>query len=345
MVEGFIENGHNVQVLSMLPAYIAHVDSLEEDGIRYKFINYKNKIGVKHFQVALDVCRKINDDGFFKADIIICDTLNVSMYLGALIARLVGKIKLTAIVTDLPNSVSKYEKGLKHLTSSFLSGKYIASFDYYVLQTRQMNDVVNPKNKPYIVMEGVCDLPNYQTYNMKPRDSKRKLLYAGGRPSKDGVDLLIAAFRQLPYLDAQLDIYGSMPDVELGHDLLDSRIIYHGKTENSIIAKAENESFLLINPRPTSEEYTKYSFPSKVMEYMASGTPMVTTKLAGIPKEYFEYAYTFEEYSVECYRRVLDYIFNQPLSVHQGLGIKAREYVMKNKNKVVQTQRILTLYK
>ena len=29
------------------------------------------------------------------------------------------------------------------------------------------------------------------------------------------------------------------------------------------IKKAESEAYLLINPRPVNEEYTKYSFPSK----------------------------------------------------------------------------------
>ena len=56
---------------------------------------------------------------------------------------------------------------------------------------------------------------------------------------------------------------------------------------------------LLINPRFSNEEYTKYSFPSKNMEYMASGTPILTTKLPGMPKEYYEYIYLFEEESIE----------------------------------------------
>ena len=51
----------------------------------------------------------------------------------------------------------------------------------------------------------------------------------------------------------------------------------------------ELKATLLVNPRPTTEEFTIYSFPSKNMEYMASGTPLLTTKLPGMPEEYHQY--------------------------------------------------------
>ena len=35
-----------------------------------------------------------------------------------------------------------------------------------------------------------------------------------------------------------------------------------------------------------SEEYTKYSFPSKIMEYVSTGKPTICYKLDGIPDEY-----------------------------------------------------------
>ena len=44
-----------------------------------------------------------------------------------------------------------------------------------------------------------------------------------------------------------------------------TRLMNHPK-----IVKEEKKSTLLVNPRFTNEEYTKYSFPSKNMEYMAS---------------------------------------------------------------------------
>ncbi len=345
LVEGFIANGHSVQVLSTLPTSVKYVSNLDEDGVKYCFIPYKNTVGVKHFQVVNSVSRKILFDKTFKPDIIICDTLNASMCIGAFLVKRLTKAKFVGIVTDLPESMSKYEKGLLNRAASYFSTKYIKNFDYYVLLTRQMNDVVNPKGHPYMIMEGVCGINPEKRTIKDVKGGKRKILYAGGRPSKDGVDMLIAAFRQLPDNDLELNVYGDMPDVEKGPDTNDSRIIYHGKTENCIIAEAEQNSYLLVNPRPTGEDYTKYSFPSKVMEYMASGTPMVTTKLAGIPEEYFKYIYAFKECTTECYLDVLRYILSQDVEVHFNKGREAQAFVLNNKSKLVQTKRIIELVK
>lgn len=345
LVEGFQENGHCVRVLSVLPSSLKYIDSIEENGVHYSFIPVKDKPGIKHFQIANGVKKIICKNASFRPDVIVCDTLNASMCIGAFWARLSYKAKFVGIVTDLPNSVSQFEKGIINRASSYLSTKYIKSFDYYVLLTRQMNKVVNPKNKPYMIMEGVCDLPAKQASkdSQRPSKGKRKILYAGGRPSKDGVDMLLTAFKQIEGDDLELNIYGIMPEVEIGRDPSDARIIYHGKTENSDIVKDELDSYLLVNPRPTGEEYTKYSFPSKVMEYMATGTPMVTTKLAGIPEEYFKYVYTFEECTTECYLSVLKDILSRNVDDHFQKGKKARDFVLNNKNKKVQTERIISL--
>ena len=344
IVEGLLANNHQVKVLSFLPSFVDYVNTIDEDGIQYSFIRYLNRSGIKHFQIAKEVFQYIRHTPF-KPDVVICDTLNTSMCIGALMARLLKKISVTAIITDLPASVSKYDKSLVSRLSSYVSNKYINHFDKYILLTSQMNDVVNLRNRPFIIMEGICESQQKQSITITTNDSlrKRKLLYAGGRPSKDGIDMLIAAFKRIPYPDIELNVYGSIPNVSLGKDPSDERIFYHGKTENSVIAKAEQESCLLINPRPTNEEYTKYSFPSKVMEYMASGTPMVTTKLAGIPQEYYDYVFTFDSCDENCYYETLSKILCLNEDTLKNKGIEAQKFVKTNKNNVVQAARIIEL--
>jgi glycosyltransferase involved in cell wall biosynthesis len=43
---------------------------------------------------------------------------------------------------------------------------------------------------------------------------------------------------------------------------------------------------VLVNPRQNDEAYTKYSFPSKNIEYLLSGNPVVAYMLDGVPEEY-----------------------------------------------------------
>ena len=81
------------------------------------------------------------------------------------------------------------------------------------------------------------------------------------------------------------------------------------------------------------------------MEYMTTGVPMVTTKLAGIPKEYYEYVFTFEESTEECYYKTLLKILALPSEEIRRKGKMAQEFVLSKKNKKTQTARIVELIK
>ena len=75
----------------------------------------------------------------------------------------------------------------------------------------------------------------------------------------------------------------------------DERVFYGGMLLNTEIVAKEQEATLLVNPRPTQEEFVKYSFPSKTMEYMASGTPVMTTVLPGMPREYHPHVFLLRD--------------------------------------------------
>ena len=66
----------------------------------------------------------------------------------------------------------------------------------------------------------------------------------------------------------------------------DSRIHYYGvvsaEKANEILQQAD----VLVNPRQNDDEYTKYSFPSKNIEYLMTGNAVVAYMLDGIPEEY-----------------------------------------------------------
>lgn len=345
IVDGLICNGHKVVALSHLPIGVEYQGMVKEGKLVYYFIKYVNKPIAKHIQIARGVYKKIKHlkKTGFTPDVLICDILNVSVCLGALLAGKIFNIKTVGIVTDLLGISSHEEKNPIHRMAAKISNTYIKDFDYYILLTQQMNEVVNPKKRPYIIMEGICDdkapMTSYTIHN------KRRLFYAGGRPSKDGIDMLIPAFKRLDDPNLELHLYGSIPNVNIGQDPEDKRIFYHGIVDNKTIVEEECKSDLLLNPRPTGESYTLYSFPSKVMEYMVTGIPMVTTRLAGIPKDYYKFVYTFDECSEDCYFETLSKILALPSTDIQNKGREAQKYVISNKNKKTQTERIVELIK
>ena len=112
---------------------------------------------------------------------------------------------------------------------------------------------------------------------------------------------------------------------------------------NDIVIQAELEADLLINPRPTHEEFTRYSFPSKNMEYMATGTPVLTTDLPGMPEEYKQYVYLLKDETEDGVCQALIQIFKEPDKERSEKGKKAKRFVMEKKNNVRQAKKVVDL--
>ena len=209
-----------------------------------------------------------------------------------------------------------------------------------------MNTAANPKNKPHLVIEGQCDskVPPQSTGEPYEAESgKQVMIYAGNIQGKYGIGYLVEGFLLADLPNAELRVYGRGDFLDELLKLCESHpnLRYMGVKPNSEIVEEEQRAALLVNPRPTAPEYTKYSFPSKNMEYMASGTPLLTTKLPGMPKEYYPYIYLLEDETPEGAANALKAILSTPLSQRREKGRAAREFVLKNKSNLTQTKKII----
>lgn len=109
---------------------------------------------------------------------------------------------------------------------------------------------------------------------------------------------------------------------------------------NNEVVKAQMQAMLLINPRPSEEEYTKYSFPSKNMEYMVSGRPTLTTYLQGMPKEYLNYVYVIENETEIGIADMITKIVNKSKLELSRKGREAQQFVLVHKNNISQAKKL-----
>ena len=121
---------------------------------------------------------------------------------------------------------------------------------------------------------------------------------------------------------------------------IDSRIKYFGNRPNDEILDYEKRAKLLVNPRFSNFEFTKYSFPSKLMEYMVSGTPVLTTKLPGIPEEYHDKMYFIEEESEEGLKESILNCISKSQEELNLFGNNAKYYVLSVKNNIIQIKNL-----
>ena len=101
------------------------------------------------------------------------------------------------------------------------------------------------------------------------------------------------------------------------------------------------EASLLVNPRPSTLELTKYSCPSKTFEYMASGTPVLMAKLPGIPEEYHPYLYFFEREDEEGFVEAFERLLHLDRQELVDKGKAAAEFLVANKGSEKQVAELL----
>lgn len=358
IIEGLKKNGVNCEAFSSIPVNrsiskkILWNEKKEiENGIFYRYIPFINLPYIHNVCLVFYSFFYILFWGIRnrKEKFVLMDILNVSICMGSLLACKLLSLHCVGILTDMPGLLVGASTTVKNkfLNTKKITQLYASYFDSYVLLTEQMNEVINKKNKPYIVMEGLADITISPIEIQNKETGKRSILYAGGLHERYGLKILVEAFLDINNPNYKLIIYGSGPFVnELKeYTKKDHRIEYRGVVSNKEVMKAEIEATLLVNPRPTKEEFTKYSFPSKNMEYMSIGRPLLTTKLPGMPKEYYNYVYLFEEETIDGYKKSLESILSKPISELDKKGQIAQKWILENKNNIKQTSRILELVK
>ena len=81
------------------------------------------------------------------------------------------------------------------------------------------------------------------------------------------------------------------------------------------------------------------------MEYLASGVPTLLYKLPGIPEEYYDYCFSLTDLSVDALALKITEIMQVPESELKDLGNKAKDFIFKKKNPLMQCVKLYDLVK
>ncbi len=254
---------------------------------------------------------------------------------------------LCTLVTDLPNEFGIVtEKGIRKLLAAHIGKKTMKMTqcaDSFVLLTEEMKYPLKVNDRPYVVVEGFAKEENAAA--QEGASEVKTVVYTGTMNRLFGVGNLVKAFQMIEREDVELHLYGigDMADEILALSKKDKRIKYFGSVSREVVLQAQKHATLLVNPRGNTEDFTKYSFPSKTMEYMASGRPLIAFLLDGMTREYAEYILTFQEFTPESMAESLKEALNLSVEELNARGERAKEFVLRNKNRKVQTKKILDM--
>ena len=361
LAKGLVENGAKVDVLSV-PAVAAfphsiykHIagkqETIEKD-IRIQWVPFINIQGMKQLTIKENVEKLLEqwlqENKAIKDKVVLMYSIYPPYTEPAV--RLCKKYgcHLSAVITDLPEYMYSWKnmKGIRGWYSKRLSEKMLklqGRCDSYILFTKPMAAKMGIQNKPYMVSEGFCDASIFDDIPEQEKYPKKTIVYGGNLSRLYGIQNLVKGFMQTD-MDAELHLYGAGGDAAFIEECAkqDSRIKFFGRVDRKTMLIALKRAHLLVVNKPTADDYSNYSFSSKILEYMASGTPLLTTKVGGMPEEYYDYFYFFDEESTEGIKHSLEKIINFSDKQLRDNGIAARAFAVKNKSYQYMTSTIVS---
>lgn len=263
----------------------------------------------------------------------------ISMYLNSLIF----KCKTITLLADLPiDDVINRRVIWKFLRSvfDFITEKLINKVDSLIVLNKNVIEHYSYKGN-YLVIDGAINSHDFSEVVNLSASNKKNVVYSGALVEYNGIRGLMECFRNFEN-DIILEIYGSgyLLDEVVEVSEKSKNIFYRGNVSNKEMHKIQKSAWLLINPRNSDDLITKLTFPSKLLEYMASGTPVVSSIIPGMDTVYLDLLYILKSNDPQDIRNMILYLNDLNELELANKGRVAREFVIKEKNWEVVNEKI-----
>lgn len=217
------------------------------------------------------------------------------------------------------------------------------SADGGVLITKKMHTFFNFNN--YIVVDSIAlEKIEITAPNVKLPKGKN-FIYTGGLSEEYGVEKLVNFFSSDDFKSQEVNLVlcggGVLAEWCEKVAFQRSNIYYLGVVSNDEVLSIQKKAFALINMRHTESDYTKYSFPSKIAEYLQAGVPVITTKLDGIPSDLLGHLTIVDENNLNAV--VMDLIINYESALKKAK--ESTSYYMSTRSVKQQSKKLSELIK
>jgi glycosyltransferase involved in cell wall biosynthesis len=156
---------------------------------------------------------------------------------------------------------------------------------------------------------GVSRLPS-QIPMPKADYQPRVALYSGAMNQYGGVELLVEAFHNVTRPGAELWLCGKGQNAAVNRAIAqDTRIKSLGFVSEEKLINLSKQADIFVNPRPSSIPGNERNFPSKILEYLTFGKPVVSTWTPGLAPEYRDVLIVPDEENPQFLAQTIDRVF------------------------------------
>ena len=351
-VSGAICDSINGSVLPPYPVYkdriIEPVEWCHKPGAADISVGYKNNKYINRLNCKKAMLKAADKwcNTRYKGEGVIVFVYSMRSAPMATACRIKDKIpqaKIYLIITDLPQFMdlgqSRLKAALKKIDWKSIK-KMQKKFDGFILYAEKMADYLEIPSGKWILMEGSYDTSEQRAVTA---ERKKAVMYSGKLDEQYGIKMLVDAFMSISEPDVELWLTGGGNAESYIQECAkkDTRIKFYGfLPSREDVLRKQAEASLLINMRLPSEPASEYCFPSKLFEYMATGVPVLSFKIKGIPKEYADYLYFIENEDVESIAEAINAVLKVPLLERNQKGNKAKMFIVEQKNTRIQCERI-----
>lgn len=347
-------SGTDVSLLSVLPVpnypeyprRIVRASIIQQDGVHGVTLGFLNVVLLKHISRFLAcITRGMRFIRLHQPRVLVVHGVHTPFLLFARLIKPLYRTSICVVMTDPPGVVREGDGKVvrmfkfidRHLVRFLSTG-----FDGAICLTPALAEDFAP-GVPSLIMEGFAN-PELSRIDFKKdylTSTRLHIAYAGGINAEYGVANLVRAFQRISDPTARLELYGRGPlDAwVLKQSEVDARIKHHGLVAHEDLIPRLAHASVLVNPRPAAQGFVRYSFPSKLLEYMALGVPVVTTRLDSLPKEYLPFFEVTEDDSVEALVQAIERVHNH-YAVAVERALQGQVYVVQEKSVAAQGKRI-----
>ena len=289
LIRGLVESGCQVQLLGHrpepvwprgafhVPGFVGHKPIHEAGpGIHQHLISYLNVYRLRDIILSLrqiTVFRRMIKNAQAPRCVLSYNLYPHSYAVGREAMR--QGIPWIPIVADAPGDPAAYQK-LSHQIRSAAGCAFLSWHSF-----------TNWPDEPKIHLDGgVSALPD-PAMALPDSNAPKIVFYAGVLNQFGGVDLLLDAFAEIRNSDVRLWICGKGDNPKLRDALQnDHRITFYGCVDEKTLQQISRQAWVMVNPRPNHVIDSLHNFPSKILEYLSYGKPVVSIWTPGIAPEY-----------------------------------------------------------
>jgi glycosyltransferase involved in cell wall biosynthesis len=262
-------------------------------------------------------------------------------------ARLIGA-KAVVSLCDINVPGETVPSGWSWRLDFWLQRWLIPHFDGYVVASDAIaRDFL--RGRPHMRLDGGIArgiLEHYEAAESEKKsadaDGRFVITAAGSLREANGLLVILKAFSALQGEKYRLCIAGPGPlenQIRAAAER-DPRIQYLGMLSFEEVLRLYDASDVLINMRLTRTLNTRYFFPSKLIEYLAAGKPVITTCTGHAEAEYANFAFLLREETPEALTDMIERVAALSTEERQSIGLLAQQYMFTQKTWRAQAQRV-----